>query len=171
MKKDISNKDKSSSKTSSRSIKRRDILKGFAAVPVLGAFSYAWLRKSNIDEAIRNQMREVVSLTSQPVDLAPNVTSGDPIRLGIIGFGIRGKQLMRAAGFAEPSWIDEAKKAHAENKTNRTYEDFMNQDQLNMVVNGVCDIFTVYSKAAAVAASNVNREGTGGNMGDRKSVV
>jgi predicted dehydrogenase len=85
--------------------------------------------------------------------------------LGIIGFGIRGKQLLRAAGFPEPSWIDEQKKAHEENSQNKNYESYMEQDQLNIEVNGVCDIFTVYSEAAALAGSNVNREGANGKMG------
>jgi predicted dehydrogenase len=164
MDKDHSKQESNKPNTSTRKIDRRDIIKGLATVPILGAFSYGWLRKANLDEKLRKQMREVVDLTSQPVDLAPAAT-GDPIRVGIIGFGIRGKQLMRAAGFAEPSWIDEQKKAHAENKANRNYEDFMNQEQLNMVVNGVCDIFSVYSKDATLTASNVNKEGTTGKMG------
>jgi predicted dehydrogenase len=164
MKNKNSKSDTPNSNTSPQKINRRDILKGLAAVPVLGAFSYAWLRKNSIDEKLKKQMREVVNLTSQPVDLAP-AASGDPIRVGVIGFGIRGKQLMRAAGFPEPSWIDEEKKAHAENKANTNYNSYMDQEQLNMVVTGVCDIFTVYSKQAAVAASNVNREGTDGKMG------
>jgi len=164
MKKDKSKKD-SSSNTSAQTIGRRDIIKGLAAVPVLGAFSYAWLHKNKIDETLRQQMREVVNLTSQPVELAPAAT-GDPIRVGVIGFGIRGKQLMRAAGFPEPAWIDEQIKANSENKANTNYQSYMEQEQLNMVVTGVCDIFTVYSKEAALAASNVNREGANGKMGN-----
>ncbi len=113
----------------------------------------------------KKQIREVVNLTAQPVELAPSVKDGKPIRIGIIGFGIRGKQLMRAAGFPEPSWIDEQIKANAENKQNTNYHDYMEQEQLNIVVNGVCDIFTVYSKAAAMAGSNVNRQGVKGKMG------
>ncbi len=146
--KDNKKKESKSDKTKSQTIGRRDLIKGLATVPVLGAFSYAWLNKTNIDAKIRKQMREVVTLNAQPVDLAPAAT-GDPIRVGLIGFGIRGRQLMRAAGFAEPSWIDEQKKAHAENKANRNYESYMEQEKLNMVVNGVCDIFSVYSKEAA----------------------
>jgi predicted dehydrogenase len=165
MKNDNSKKDTPASpNTNPRTIARRDIIKGLATVPVLGAFSYAWLKKNKIDKSIRSQMREVVSLTSQPVELAP-AASGDPIRVGIIGFGIRGKQLMRAAGFPEPSWIDEQIKAHSENRQNTNYESYMEQEQLNIVVNGVCDIFSVYSRDAALTASNVNREGTGGKMG------
>jgi predicted dehydrogenase len=164
MNKENNKKDSPSENTSPNTFDRRDLLKGLAALPVLGAFSYAWARKNKLDANIRKQMREVVSLTAQPVDLAPAAT-GAPVRVGIVGFGIRGKQLMRAAGFAEPSWIDEQKQAHAENKSNRNYENYMEQDQLPMVVNGVCDIFSVYSKDAAVTASNVNREGKGGKMG------
>src|SRR5512133_65463 len=165
MKKDNDNKKNTQPTTSAQRIGRRDIIKGIAAVPVLGAFSYAWFRKNRIDERFKKQMREVVSLTSQPVELAPGVKDGKPIRLGIIGFGIRGKQLLRAAGFPEPSWIDEQKKAHEENSQNKNYESYMEQDQLNIEVNGVCDIFTVYSEAAALAGSNVNREGANGKMG------
>ncbi len=164
MKKENKNKDNSQN-LSPMSLSRRDILKGLAAVPVLGAFSYAWLRKSHLDRSFKKQMREVVNLTAQPVELAPSVKDGKPIRLGIIGFGIRGKQLLRAAGFPEPAWIDEQIKAHAENKQNTTYQDFMDQEQLSIEINGVCDIFTVYSKDAAVTASNVNRVGTDGKMG------
>jgi predicted dehydrogenase len=164
MKSDNKKKKGSSDKTSPKTIGRRDLIKGLATVPVLGAFSYSWLRKNTLDEKLKKQMREVVSLTSQPVELAPSA-SGSPVRVGLVGFGIRGKQLMRAAGFPEPSWIDEQKQAHAENKANRNYEGYMEQEQLNMVVNGVCDVFTVYSKAAAVASSNFEREGTGGKMG------
>jgi len=150
--------------TRPQNVGRRDILKGLATVPLLGAFSFAWARKNKYEETLMKQMREVVTLSSQPVELAPAAT-GDPVRVGIIGFGIRGKQLMRAAGFPEPSWIDEQKKAQEENKTNRNYEIYMEQEQLNMVVNGVCDVFSVYSKEASITGSNVHRQGTGGKFG------
>jgi len=165
MKKDNNNKDHAAPNTSAQNIGRRDIIKGLAAIPVLGAFSYAWIRKNRIDEKFRKQMREVVHLTSQPVEIAPSIKDGKPIRLGIIGFGIRGKQLMRAAGFPEPSWIDEQIQDHAENKRNTNYESYMEQEQLDIEVNGVCDVFTVYSEEAALAGSNVNREGAKGKMG------
>ena len=158
------NKKDSAAVTSAQTLGRRDLLKGLATVPVLGALGAAWLKKTNVDKKLKEQMREVVSLTSQSVELAPAAT-GEPIRVGIVGFGIRGKQLLRAAGFPEPSWIDEQKKANEENKANRNYEQYMNQEKLNMVVTGVCDIFTVYSRDAALAGSNINREGTGGKMG------
>ncbi len=162
------NNDKGSSNSAQpvpKNIGRRDILKGLAALPVLGAFSYAWARKNKIDEHFKQQMREVVNLTSQPVELAGTIKDGKPVRVGIIGFGIRGKQLLRAAGFPEPSWIDEQIKANAENSQNRNYDYYLEQEKLNMEVTGVCDVFSVYGDAAVLAGSNINREGTGGKMG------
>jgi predicted dehydrogenase len=165
MKKNHIHKNITASSTSAQGIDRRDLIKGLAALPVLGLFSAAWLKKNNIDKTFREQMREVVNLTAQPVELAPSVKDGKPLRIGVIGFGIRGKQLMRAAGYPEPSWIDEQIKAHRENKQNKNYQDYMDQEQLNIEINGVCDVFSVYSNASAVAASNIHREKTGGKMG------
>ena len=90
---------------------------------------------------------------------------GKKIRLGLIGFGIRGKQLMRAAGFAEPSWIDTLIDANKKDKKDNRYQQYLEQEDLNIVVNGVCDIFDVYSEAAALASSNIHREGSNGKFG------
>lgn len=151
--------------TSPVRIARRDLIKGLAAVPVLGAFTYAYAHKKKLDNLFIENMREVVSLNAEPTDIAPNGKDSKTIRLGLIGFGIRGKQLMRALGFAEPAWIDDAINANIEDQTNTTYETFMEQENLNVEINGVCDIFTVYSQAAALTSSNVNREGSEGKMG------
>ena len=94
-------------------------------------------------------------LSGQPVD--PN---GKTIRSGIIGFGIRGKQLSNAAGFVHPETIDEWKNATAENKADSRYADFLSKENLNIVINGVCDILDNYGEMARVAAVNKNREGS-----------
>ena len=90
---------------------------------------------------------------------------GKKIRLGLIGFGIRGKQLLRAAGFAEPSWIDTLIDANKKDKKDNRYQQYLEQEDLNIDVNGVCDIFDVYSEAAALACSNIHREGSKGKLG------
>lgn len=164
MKEDNLKQDINTPETRSLKISRRDIMKGLATIPVLGVFSYAWARKSKITNDYKARMREVINLTAQPVELAPSIEDGKPIRLGLIGFGIRGKYLMRAAGFAQPSWIDNAKSP--ENIKNGNYENFMEQEDLNIVVKGVCDIFTVYSKEAAQTGANLYKEETGGKMAE-----
>ena len=83
----------------------------------------------------------------------------------MVGFGIRGKQLMRAAGFAEPSWIDKMKEANKLNKKDTRYQQYMEQDDLNIEITAVCDIFDVYGEAAVLTGSNIHREGSGGKFG------
>lgn len=90
---------------------------------------------------------------------------GKKIRIGLVGFGIRGKQLMRAAGFAEPSWIDKMKEANKLNKKDTRYQQYMEQDDLNIEITAVCDIFDVYGEAAVLTGSNIHREGSGGKFG------
>ena len=143
---------------------RRDALKTLATVPVLGALAYGVyktrknaLQSRNISDVFQVSNKQAVFLEPQK--------DGKQIRLGIIGFGIRGKQLMRAAGFAEPSWIDEMKEANRVNKKDHRYEQYLQQDDLNVVVNGVCDIFDVYGEAAQLAGSNIYREGSDGKFG------
>lgn len=143
---------------------RRDALKTLATVPVLGALVYG-VYKSRKNSLQSRNISDVFQVSDkQAVFLEPQ-KDGKQIRLGIIGFGIRGKQLMRAAGFAEPSWIDEMKEANRLNKKDHRYEQYLEQDDLNVVVNGVCDIFDVYGEAAQLAASNINREGSDGKFG------
>ena len=130
---------------------RRDALKTLATVPVLGALAYGVyktrknaLQSRNISDVFQVSNKQAVFLEPQK--------DGKQIRLGIIGFGIRGKQLMRAAGFAEPSWIDEMKEANRKNKKDHRYEQYLEQDDLNVVVNGAPT-----SIARAATASSARR--------------
>lgn len=143
---------------------RRDALKTLATVPVLGALAYGVYQKKK--EALRGRnISDVFHVSNEQAAFLEPQKDGRQIRLGIIGFGIRGKQLLRAAGFAEPSWIDKMKDAHRQNKKDTRYEQYLQQDDLNIVVNGVCDIFDVYGEAAQLAASNIHREGSDGQFG------
>jgi predicted dehydrogenase len=148
-----------------KSIGRRDVIKGLATIPFMGAFAAAWFRKTSVENQLKKNLLEVVNLTAEPVELAASSGDSKPLRLGIIGYGIRGRHLLRAAGFAEPKWIDDAKAANAENRLNTSYEDFLKQEHLNVTITGVCDIFDIYAGDATLAGSNVNREGTKGKMG------
>ena len=74
---------------------------------------------------------------------------------------------MRAAGFAEPSWIDGLMEGAKNDSKDKRYEQFLEQDDLNIEVTGVCDIFDVYGEAAVLAASNIHREGSNGKFGKR----
>lgn len=143
---------------------RRDALKALATVPVLGALAYGVYQRKK--EALRGRnISDVFQVSNQQASFLEPQAGGKQIRLGIIGFGIRGKQLLRAAGFAEPSWIDKMIEANKQNKKDTRYEQYLEQDDLNIVVNGVCDIFDVYGESAQLAASNIHREGSNGKFG------
>ncbi len=143
---------------------RRELIKAFAFTPVLGAMAYGVYKKSKYDRARRN-LGDVFKLDNVTPTIMETQPNGKQIRIGIIGFGIRGKQLLRGAGFAEPSYIDTLIDANKQNPKDTRYKDFMEQENLNIVINGVCDIFDVYGEAAVLAGSNIHKEGTKGKQG------
>lgn len=143
---------------------RRETLKALATVPVLGALAYGVYKKQKLDRSNRD-ISDVFQISKNEASFLEPVKDGQKIRIGIIGFGIRGKQLLRAAGFAEPSWIDKMIDANKQNKKDTRYEQYLAQDDLNIEITGVCDIFDVYGEAAVLAGSNTNREGSTGKFG------
>ncbi len=143
---------------------RRDMIKAVASVPVLGAMAYGVYKKSKQDR-MRRDLSDVFKLDNVTPTFLETQPGGKQIRLGIIGFGIRGKQLMRACGFAEPSHIDKLIEGNKKNPKDTRYADYLEQENLNIVVNGVCDIFDVYGEAAILTGSNINKEGSGGKFG------
>ncbi|NLI25555.1 MAG: Gfo/Idh/MocA family oxidoreductase [Bacteroidales bacterium] len=146
---------------------RRDVLKGLATLPVLGILGYGVWKKERYTNLKNKELSLELDLGYEPPMLHPMPPPKDSrtIRLGIIGYGGRGEHLVRAAGFAHPSVIDEWKKGAKENKNDKRYEDYLAQEDLNVVLAGVCDVFTVRSKRAMEASANIHREGTDGKMG------
>jgi predicted dehydrogenase len=155
------NKDRNKKKTYSR----REVIKSLATVPVLGAVAYGVYRKKSHDIFMRESVSEELNMSrSEPV--APVKSKGKEIRVGLIGYGIRGKQLALGLGFAHPTQIDEWRKAADENHSDNRYRDFRELDDLNIRITAVCDIFDTYGKMAQETAANIYREGTGGKMGE-----
>lgn len=146
-------------------IGRRDLLKSLATLPVAGAFTYGYFKKRNYQRFVHENINNIIGLSYDvPADVAP-INRDKQIRLGIIGYGIRGKHLLRAAGFAHPNWVDNVKKGAKDNMYDKRYEEYMAQEDLNVAVNGVCDIFDTYAHMAQEAGANINHEGKGGRTG------
>ena len=150
---------------SGNSMNRRDLLKGMATVPVLGAFAYGTWRKRKQDHLRNHKLAKELNMSPDSLDYTPFKHDGDTIRIGLVGFGIRGTQLMKAAGFVQPKTIQEWKDAAMIDSRNKRYEDFLQQDDLNIQVTGVCDLFDVHAQRALAATANVGREGNNGKMG------
>ncbi len=146
---------------------RRDLLKGFATIPVIGAFAYGAWKKRRMDHLRRHRLSRELNMSTGSPEYKRYAHDGDTIRLGIIGFGIRGTQLMKATGFVQPDTILEWKEAAVQNPGDTRYEDFLQQDDLNVAVNGVCDLFDVHANRALKASANVDREVPGGTMGEQ----
>lgn len=148
-----------------RTISRREVLKNLATVPVLGAVAYGIYRKRSHDLFYRKSISEELNM-SRAVPATPPKPEGKELRLGLIGYGIRGKQLAIGLGFAHPTQIDEWKAAAEKNSNDTHLKDFRDQDNLNIRITAVCDIFDTYGKMAQETGANIYREGTGGKMGD-----
>lgn len=146
-------------------LNRRDILKGFATVPLLGAVAYGLYRKKSHEHFLKSTIAGELNM-SQGEPAPPVKSEGKEIRIGLIGFGIRGKQLAKAMGFVHPDQLSDWKKAAENNPADTRFLDFKEQEDLNIRLTAVCDIFDSYGEAAREAAGNMNREVPGGNIGE-----
>ncbi len=143
---------------------RRDALKTLATVPVLGAMAYGVYKKSKKDR-VNRLAADMFHFQEMP---QPAVSvGGDLVRIGIIGVGIRGIDLMQAIGFSTPERIQEMKDAARQNSKDTRYKDFVEQDDLNIKITAVCDIFDTYAVRAIKAGANIHREGLNGKYGEK----
>lgn len=145
---------------------RRELLKGLITLPVLGVFIQKLIKKRTLDNSRKNAILSELGFSGDaPAVLPSNTlnTSGKQLRLGIIGCGSRGEYLLRAAGFAHPTWLESMKQAAAENKNDKRYEDFMSQDDLNIVFNGVCDVFDIRAEEALETVKHGSNKGKENN--------
>ena len=156
------NKENNNIKKSEGKLGRRDLLKGLVTVPVLGAFVYSAYQKNKYNKLIKASISEDVKLNAEAPTYKPTDKNSKTVRLGIIGYGGRGKYLARAAGFAHPEYVDQLIEQNKNDPNNNRYQTFLDQEDLNVVVNGVCDVFDTYGEMAREMAANLNKEGTGG---------
>ena len=158
-KRNIENNDKSGSSDPGK-ITRRDIVKGITTLPALGAFAYAFYRKRKYDRQIKSSILENINLPESQALGDLKSVKGKTVRLGLIGFGIRGPQIASAAGFMHPDQIEVLKDAALKNSNDTRYKEFLKQEDLNIEVTAVCDIFSVYAKRAQETGGNIKRQGT-----------
>lgn len=136
---------------------RREALMGLGGIPILGAVWWAGAASTVGRKKERHAILE--SLNIQP-SLPPAVQGigGEPVKIGIIGFGIRGEQLCRSLGFATDEWIAEMEEAEAlareAGEAFTALEDFKNQEPLNVRITGVCDIFDIRAEKAVRSFSD-----------------
>ena len=143
---------------------RRDVLKALATVPVLGVFFYKLGKKQAIEEYKKQEVLAELGLDKKAPAVLPKTTlkkSGELIRVGVIGCGGRGEAVMRAAGFAHPEWTDQKKQDALKNSRDTALADFLGQEDLNIAVTGVCDVFDIRAERGIEASKNPVRPGGG----------
>ena len=126
---------------------RRDLLKGLGGLPILGAVWWAGAATAVNSRKELSEILEVLNIEPSLPPTVPEIT-GDPVRVGIIGFGIRGEQLCRSLGFATKEWLEDMRLEAENDPKHKALEDFMNQDKLNVALAGVCDVFDVRAEKA-----------------------
>jgi predicted dehydrogenase len=120
----------------------------------MGAVWYAGAKQAVSSKREKQFLLETLNIKASPPP-ATGPMSGNPVRLGIVGFGIRGKQLCRALGFATNEWLADMKKAVSDNPKDTRLADFLAQENLNIKLTAVCDIFDAQ---ADLALSSFNRD-------------
>ncbi|MBC8215637.1 MAG: Gfo/Idh/MocA family oxidoreductase [Candidatus Marinimicrobia bacterium] len=140
---------------------RRDIVKGLATLPVLGIFYYKLWKKKALDSLKKQARLAELGVQKETPAVVKSNKPGELLRLGIIGYGGRGKALLRGAGFAQPEWVDDRYKTAQENKLDKGLETFLSQDDLNVVLTGVCDLFDKRAEEGIEASINDTRPGSG----------
>ena len=101
-----------------------------------------------------------LNLSSKSPDITPKTSfqkAGQIVRIGIVGFGNRGENLARALGFARPKWIAYLKNRQLENPLETRLQDWLAQEDLNVAITGICDVFDQRRERGKVASRGENR--------------
>ncbi len=144
----------------SSGLSRRDLLKGLATLPAVGGVLYSAYKKRKYDRFLKSDVLSEIGVNSRidPSGQPSPVNRERQIRLGIIGFGIRGEQLVRASGFASESWMETQQERAEKSGINIAMETFNSQEDLNIVYNGVCDIFDIEAERAFTTVSHYGHQ-------------
>ena len=83
-------------------------------------------------------------------------TKGDKIRIGVVGIGGRGVMLLESLGHVSKEW---AEKNTKNGLPNPALKKFLDQEDLNVEITGVCDTCSIRAQAAADIIASPVRSG------------
>ena len=146
-------------KDNGKNMNRREILKGLATIPVFGLFLVNLWQKIRRDALRKSNLLGDLIQEKSPPAVISGLSDSRHLRLGIIGYGGRGSHLIRGAGFATKEWTDTVSENARNNKLDKQFETFMTQEDLNVSLVGVCDLFDVRAEQCIDASKNEIRPG------------
>jgi predicted dehydrogenase len=139
----------------SKTIKRRTLLKALAGIPVLGVFALELIKKFDFDQDKKNRILKDLGLDNIKVPEIIKRSHGsksDLIRIGMIGFGNRASALASALGFLHPDEIESRTRED-------NIKDWLAQEDLNVAITGICDVYDKHAENGLVTAKNTVRPG------------
>ena len=146
-------------KDNGKNMDRREILKGLATIPVFGLFLVNLWQKIRRDALRKSNLLGDLIQEKSPPAVISGLSDSRHLKLGIIGYGGRGSHLIRGAGFATKEWTDTVSENARKNKLDKQFETFMTQEDLNVSLVGVCDLFDVRAEQGINASKNEVRPG------------
>jgi len=134
---------------------RRDFLKGLVSLPFLGYFTLFFKKKVKTDlmkdkKYIQELGIEDIRIPGSRIISSP-IDGSNLIRVGLVGYGWRGRELLKAIGYAHPSWTKNNTK---DGKYSVQLQQYLQQDDLNVEIAGICDLFSVRAEQGVEAALN-----------------
>jgi predicted dehydrogenase len=126
---------------------RRTLLKAFAGIPVLGLFGYEVLEKKASDLKSQTSLIRELGLEDLHPSAKISAAKGDLIRIGLIGFGNRAQSLANGLGIMHPEDMER-------NRKNGRLKSWLEQENLNVAVTGICDVFELNAERGLATARN-----------------
>ena len=136
-------------------IKRRTILKALIGIPVLGVFAFELFKKWTYEQEKKNRIIQELGLKNiqaPKIVKSSSAAKSNLLRIGIIGFGNRAASHANGLGYMHPNDVEEKKK-------NDTLNDWLAQEDLNVAIIGICDVFDLHADNGLATARNEFRAG------------
>jgi predicted dehydrogenase len=141
--------------TDNKNLPRRTLLKALLGLPVLGFFSWEFLQNKSFDEQKKSKLVADLGLDGLQapylIKSSPG-TNGKLLRIGMIGTGNRGQELAKSLGFIHPDRLKSMKE-------DNSLENYLQQENLNVAITGICDVFDLHAERVLAIARNEIKPG------------
>lgn len=132
---------------------RRDMLKGLGGLSLVGGIWYKAASITGNAKREKDFILETLNIKASPPPPTGSM-AGKPLRVGIIGFGGRGEHLVRSLGFATNDWLSSMKENAEKNPNDTRLKEFLDQENLNVQLTAVCDVFDINADKALKSFNN-----------------
>jgi predicted dehydrogenase len=135
-------------------IKRRTLLKALIGIPVLGVFAFELFKKYTYDQEKRSRVIKELGLDNikAPSVLKSSSGKSDILRIGLIGYGSRAVSHANGLGYMHPDDVAAGKKGDS-------LRDWLAQEDLNVAITGICDVYDMHAERGLATARNEFRAG------------